>query len=239
MQHCLAWQRDGLQIPDAVRVATDEYRKDMDVLGEFIGTSCIEGADEVNGASRLYSAYKTWADDGGEYVMSQTMFGRQLADRGFKKERCSKTGRNTWRGLRVRNSDDDAPTASDAATAAAYREPGPGMGVSDDSVARLFDEIASAEQSEQFERENGISDHEAVISERTRIEHQTIQTVQGDRAHTTLPALLGRCRGASPAVYTAQVSTSLASVSMGNERSFDMNTEEGQAAYSEYLISMV
>lgn len=38
VQHCLAWQREGLRVPQAVRVATDQYREDMDVLGEFIGT---------------------------------------------------------------------------------------------------------------------------------------------------------------------------------------------------------
>src|SRR5262249_1677210 len=33
---CLAWQRDGLRPPEMVQAATEEYRKEMDVVGNFL-----------------------------------------------------------------------------------------------------------------------------------------------------------------------------------------------------------
>jgi len=40
VQGCLAWQREGLQTPDAVRMATDAYREESDVIGPFITERC-------------------------------------------------------------------------------------------------------------------------------------------------------------------------------------------------------
>lgn len=82
---CVEWQREGLQAPDEVLAATNSYRADMDVLGEFLKECCIEGAGCHARASELYKAYSAWAEARGEHVASQTKFGLRLSDRKFEK----------------------------------------------------------------------------------------------------------------------------------------------------------
>lgn len=83
---CLEWLRDGMQTPPEVLNATDEYRSSQDVIGAFIETSCIVGDEYSVKASALYRAYRKWAEDAGEYPVSQTAFGLELGNRGFGKE---------------------------------------------------------------------------------------------------------------------------------------------------------
>jgi putative DNA primase/helicase len=83
VQGCLDWQEYGLQPPDAVIAATDDYRRESDVLGAFLDACCLMGEQYATSASVLYQAYKHWAGEGGEYVLSQTAFGRRLTERGI------------------------------------------------------------------------------------------------------------------------------------------------------------
>ena len=43
---CLAWQRDGLETPNAVLSATQEYRADSDLLEQFLDARCVR---QLNG----------------------------------------------------------------------------------------------------------------------------------------------------------------------------------------------
>jgi putative DNA primase/helicase len=36
IEGCLKWQRNGLKIPTLVRKATDDYRSDMDTVGQWM-----------------------------------------------------------------------------------------------------------------------------------------------------------------------------------------------------------
>jgi putative DNA primase/helicase len=58
----IRWQREGLNVPEAIRAATHEYRSDMNPLVEFLDERCqieTEGSNYVP-ARVLYTAYKTW-----------------------------------------------------------------------------------------------------------------------------------------------------------------------------------
>ena len=79
----LLWQRDGLNPPEDVRAATDEYRRDSDVIGAFLEDCCETGGGLEVAATELYQAYKRWAKESGEFELSQTSFGRRLEERGF------------------------------------------------------------------------------------------------------------------------------------------------------------
>jgi putative DNA primase/helicase len=89
MAGCLDWQRHGLQAPENVASATATYRSDMDVLGEFLEECCDVDAAYESTASDIYKRYKTWAEDRGEYVETQTSFGVRLTERGFQKGKRS------------------------------------------------------------------------------------------------------------------------------------------------------
>lgn len=83
---CLEWQRDGLQVPEAVVNATAEYRADMDTLGDFIEERCEKG-DECR-ANDLYKSYVKWcASNGNQHPLSMKRFGSELNDRGFKTDK--------------------------------------------------------------------------------------------------------------------------------------------------------
>ena len=45
VEGCLDWQELGLEIPPAVEDATKEYRRESDVIGEFLGSECTIDSD--------------------------------------------------------------------------------------------------------------------------------------------------------------------------------------------------
>jgi putative DNA primase/helicase len=104
---CLDWQQHGLGLPDEVRVATENYRVDMDVLGAFIRDKCVVGLGAQVAASDLYGAYKAWCDVSGEKVLAARTFGLHLRERGFTPIRAPHERR--WRGLRLRAPMDPEP----------------------------------------------------------------------------------------------------------------------------------
>jgi putative DNA primase/helicase len=84
---CLEWQRVGLGAPEEVKQATRGYRDEMDKLGGFLDECCVLNAQAQAGASELYLAYSEWCEANGEKAVSGTRFGRQMAERGFDRER--------------------------------------------------------------------------------------------------------------------------------------------------------
>ncbi len=165
---CLEWQRGGLAIPDAVRVATASFRTEMDVLGTFIRDVCVEDDTAESGSTALFTAYLEWARGHNEKEVSQTAFGTQLRERGFENKRDSRTGRSAWRGLRLR--DDLAVQTPDV------RE----ETVSSGDLEALFDRACEGltEGSEGSEPDFGFAPYEGAIRTRNRNPLQTLQTLQ-------------------------------------------------------------
>lgn len=97
VEGCIKWQREGLKMPSAVEDAVKEYKSEMDVITAFIEECTTQGPGEVK-ASDLYKTYVEWAEQNGEYKMSNTMFGKEVSLR-FQKGR----GRNgiVYQGLRL------------------------------------------------------------------------------------------------------------------------------------------
>jgi putative DNA primase/helicase len=95
---CLAWQREGLGLPDAVRQATAEYRASMDVVGNFLTECCQDIPHVFSKAGDLYRAYLTWCEDAKEHPESQRRFGEALAERGYTRDRGT-AGVKGWRGI--------------------------------------------------------------------------------------------------------------------------------------------
>jgi putative DNA primase/helicase len=82
---CLDWQQQGgLGAPDAVTAATQEYRDEMDTLGQFIEECCCKNDWILEEASMLYKAYQRWSQERGEQPITQRVFGLRLTELGFK-----------------------------------------------------------------------------------------------------------------------------------------------------------
>lgn len=80
---CLAWQKEGLNPPDIVKAATEDYKNDEDTLGHFIEERCTLGASCHVRAGELFQAWKAWAETNGITYISGTRFGLEIRRRGF------------------------------------------------------------------------------------------------------------------------------------------------------------
>jgi putative DNA primase/helicase len=85
---CLAWQeRGGLDLPPKVKAVINEYRRDEDVIQDFIDECCevVEGAEV--GASEVYVVFeKWWKARVSNFVPKQKRFGVLFGRRFAKKK---------------------------------------------------------------------------------------------------------------------------------------------------------
>jgi putative DNA primase/helicase len=65
VQGCLKWQTEGLETPEVVRVAVEDYQNEEDPLTEFFAERCIIEPNSVVTFSALFAAYNTWAESQG------------------------------------------------------------------------------------------------------------------------------------------------------------------------------
>jgi putative DNA primase/helicase len=103
VQGCLAWQREGLPLPEKVRAATRAYRASEDALSQFLAERCLTVSGHSCRASHLYQAYKTWSEGLGEEAMSGKAFGNAMTERGH--ERYTNNG-TFYRGVVLRQEEE-------------------------------------------------------------------------------------------------------------------------------------
>lgn len=90
----------GLEMCESVRKSTETYKNEMDVLSQFIEENIDKDSFNKISAKNLYQKYKEWARFGGEYEMTQTKFGREMAKR-FKKMNLG--GINYYFGIKFKD----------------------------------------------------------------------------------------------------------------------------------------
>lgn len=108
---CLDWQQNGLGTPSVVTDATEAYRNEMDIVGDFLDEHGLIGEKYTVKASSLYASYKAWCERLGEMPLSQKAFGGRLTKRGFQRTK----ERNGWHWVGVGISEQDVPDPSDGA----------------------------------------------------------------------------------------------------------------------------
>lgn len=103
VEGALAWQREGLRIPNAVDVATDELRRDMDYTSEFFEDRCDFAKDATVSVEELHTCYLSWCTGRGiKSPLDRKRFGKQLADlHGCMRARGT-GGQRCWQGVRLR-----------------------------------------------------------------------------------------------------------------------------------------
>jgi putative DNA primase/helicase len=100
VEGCRAWLSVGLNPPAAVVAATSEYRRDQDVLGQFLADECVLEPACWAAAGDLFRAYREWAEEAAEkHVLTQKTFGTALRERGFADERRGNSRTRGWRGI--------------------------------------------------------------------------------------------------------------------------------------------
>ena len=99
VEGCLEYQRVGLAAPSAVTAATEEYRRESDVIAAFLEERCEIGRDRFATTRALYESYREWAQEAGERVMTKTAFGQAMTERGFDKAKSA--GQRGWVGIAI------------------------------------------------------------------------------------------------------------------------------------------
>jgi putative DNA primase/helicase len=89
VEGCLEWQRTGLQPPEVVQRATQQYKADQDVLSQFFDEKCVLKTQAQVTAKAFYSTYEKWCGENGEHAKSQTWLWPKLQERGIEKDKKS------------------------------------------------------------------------------------------------------------------------------------------------------
>ncbi len=95
---CMEWQRRGLaDLPAAVRGATEDYKRDQDIIGEWLAECCTLAPSVETTSSDLYGDYRKWALDNGLKPVSSVTLGRRLSERGYVVRQSN--GKRLWTGI--------------------------------------------------------------------------------------------------------------------------------------------
>ena len=78
---CLSWLKEGLGQPEAVMVATAEYRGGEDQIGRFVA-ECCQRSERVR-LAELFQALEKWCDESGESAPKKRALSRWLREQGF------------------------------------------------------------------------------------------------------------------------------------------------------------
>ena len=106
---CLDWQERGLDPPEAVVKATDEYLETEDALSAWIAERCETKQTHYATSGELFKSWKGWAEAAGEHVGSQKRLSQNLQARGFEPKRQGGTGGRGFEGISVKPQDSQLP----------------------------------------------------------------------------------------------------------------------------------
>ena len=95
------WRREGLKAPSVILNATDEYRGEMDVIGNFLKERCVQQVELTIRIRELYKAYSDWCEENNEYAISERFFTMRLKEMGFQQSRTAEARFWTGVGLRI------------------------------------------------------------------------------------------------------------------------------------------
>jgi putative DNA primase/helicase len=100
IEGAMRWKRERLVAPDTVTNATDEYRGEMDVIGNFIKERCVQSPGAQVRIRELFKAYQEWCEDNNEHACSERFVGLRLKEIGFKQTRTSDA--RYWLGIALK-----------------------------------------------------------------------------------------------------------------------------------------
>jgi putative DNA primase/helicase len=83
------YQKRGLDPPDRVLLATEQYRQDQDTVGQFIEERCIVAPGAQVQAGEFYQEYKKWCEENGYKPIWGNKFAERVGKR-FRKDETNK-----------------------------------------------------------------------------------------------------------------------------------------------------
>lgn len=101
VEGCLDWQKHGLQVPASIAVAVNTYRRDTDLMGEWIDACCTASTGAEDSINALFTSYEMFLKEANTKAPSRNTFGRQLVQRGFSKRKSN--GLVLYTGIALQN----------------------------------------------------------------------------------------------------------------------------------------
>lgn len=105
IEGCLAWQEHGLNPPDAVIRATEEYRVEQDVVGQFLDELLVFEKEALIERSVLRKAYEDWCEKLGHMAVGARKLSQALRSKGVTDGSVWDPGgrgaRDAWVGVRL------------------------------------------------------------------------------------------------------------------------------------------
>ncbi len=118
VEGALLWQKEGLESPEDVRMATEGYRHEQDSLGRFLAEECIQGDLDKVLAKDFKARYAEWCRENGENGVPTREVGQCLEKLGI--ERKKRNG--AWYFLGITFNPSDVGTLSDVEIQSPYKE---------------------------------------------------------------------------------------------------------------------
>ena len=98
-----------IEMPSQLQEWTKSYRKEQDVISNFLGDTTTDVASERVGASLLYEEYAKWCRELGLTAMTQGEFGSRLKSLGrYQHGRYGQANRYHYQGLRLLTAEEKA-----------------------------------------------------------------------------------------------------------------------------------
>lgn len=91
------YRRHGLRIPKVITDATDAYKDEEDLLGEWQQEHCVIAPGAKVAITDCYNAYCVWAKSRGHRALAQSRLSKRLKDRGFSRD----AGKRHYLGLEL------------------------------------------------------------------------------------------------------------------------------------------
>ncbi len=99
VEGCLLWQKEGLEKPEEVKMATDNHKADSDIIGGFVSDCCLLDPLAKCQTVKLYAHYQSWCFDNAEEPIKIRTFGSALEERGLKRTRVGRKADKGFLGI--------------------------------------------------------------------------------------------------------------------------------------------
>jgi putative DNA primase/helicase len=95
------WQKDRLQTPAVITNATDEYRGEIDVIGNFLKECYIVNVGSTIRIREFFKAYQEWCcGENNEHACSERFLSLRLKEMGYERTRTADA--QYWKGIMLK-----------------------------------------------------------------------------------------------------------------------------------------
>lgn len=101
---CLDWQGVKMPLPPVIEKATNEYRSEMDILGNWLEQNCMWGSEFEISFAEAYDDFSDWMTENYNISYAKKRLGQLLIERGF--ERGPQSNKRTYRGFDLKKNHD-------------------------------------------------------------------------------------------------------------------------------------